>query len=118
MTTWTFSSTLCTLPSTLCVILRISASAIRASSCVKLSSLLLVVQWRFKRPIGNSLVVPRLSSFVVIPKILSTSTMISVMMSEEDAALEGGSSDCGEIEDGLPVRVHRRRYDDRRAGLD
>ncbi|KAI9458143.1 hypothetical protein BJY52DRAFT_1269988 [Lactarius psammicola] len=61
MTTWTLSSTLCTLwptsptlshmlsilPSTtftssrmLCVILRTSASAIRASSCVNLSSLL------------------------------------------------------------------------------
>ena len=32
------------------------------------------------QPIGNLLVDPRLSSFVAIPKILSTSTNISVIM--------------------------------------
>ena len=33
------------------------------------------------QPIGNSLADPRLSSFVAIPKIVSTSTIISVIMS-------------------------------------
>ena len=117
MTIWTFSSTHRTLSSnmspvpstllsttltsarTLCVTLRTSARAIRASSCVNLSSFLrassrsvLPASFFTKlsrrgsatvhgQPIGNSLADPRLSSFVAIPNILSTSTIISVLMS-------------------------------------
>jgi hypothetical protein len=84
---------------TLCVILRTSASAIRTSSWVNLSSFLSassrsVIPVNFlknfpahrsiiinRQPIGNSLVDPRLISFVAIPKTLSTSTIISVIMS-------------------------------------
>ena len=84
---------------TLCVALRTSASTVRASSCVNLSSFLSassrsVIPANFLRnfstrssvqihgqPGGNSLADPRLSSFVAIPKMLSTSTIISVMIS-------------------------------------
>ena len=83
----------------LCVILRTSTCAIRASSCVNLSSFLRAssrsaVPANFLRNfsahglvkvytqlIGNLLADPRLSSFVAIPKILRTSTIICVIMS-------------------------------------
>jgi hypothetical protein len=80
----------------LCVILRTSACAIRASSCVNLSSFLRASS-RSANPAnflrnfsacdlvkvhtqltGNSLADPRFNSFVAIPKILSTSAIISV----------------------------------------
>ena len=79
--------------------LRTSASAIRASSCVNLSNFLSassrsVLPANFfrnfstrssvtihRQQIGDLLVNPRPSSFVTIPKIRSTSTMISVIMS-------------------------------------
>ncbi|KAH9164378.1 hypothetical protein EDB89DRAFT_2017360 [Lactarius sanguifluus] len=88
------SSTLPSMPSTLpsttftsswtiWVIFCSSASAIRASSCVNLSSFLtassnLVLPANFFR---NFFADPLLSSFVAIPKIVSTSTIISVIMS-------------------------------------
>ena len=98
MTTWTLSSTAFTSLRMLCVILSASACARRASSCVNLSNFFRALSRsaipanflrNFSVPdlanvhtqlIGNSLADPRFNSFVAIPKILTTSASISVII--------------------------------------